>query len=197
MEEGLENFNIIRLAGNDRFGTNLAILKEAGVADKEILICTGLSFADSLSASSSERPILLVWNKLTEDQKIFLDSLNGNKLYVIGGESAVSKDMEKKVAAYGETERVGGANRFETSVNIAGKFFDNPDSAVLAYAWNYPDGLCGGALAATMDAPLILTMTKYEAKAAEYIQGQGINKGAILGGTGLNSEGSVAILFAQ
>ena len=195
METGLDNFNVVRLAGFDRFGTNLAILEEAGVGSKDILICTGLSFADSLSASASELPILLVWNKLTEDQKAFLDKLNGNKLYVIGGASAVSKDMEKKVAVYGETERVGGANRFETSVNIAEKFFESPDSAVLAYAWNYPDGLCGGALAATMDAPLILTMTKYEAKAAAYIQSQNIQSGAVLGGTGLISEESVATIF--
>lgn len=27
---------------------------------------------------------------------------------------------------------------------VAEKYFENPESAVLAYAWNYPDGLCGG-----------------------------------------------------
>ena len=197
MEDGLELFQVKRLAGADRFGTNLAILEEAGVGDKDILVCTGLSFADSLSASASKMPILLVWNKLTDAQKEFLSGLNGNNLYIIGGESAVSMDMQNQVAEYGPVDRIGGSNRFETSVLIAEWFFDDPDSAVLAYAWNYPDGLCGGALAATMDAPLILTMTKYETQAAEYIQGYNITTGTVLGGTGLISDKSVELIFPQ
>ena len=197
MEDGLESFQVKRLAGADRFGTNLAILEEAGVGDKDILVCTGLSFADSLSASASKMPILLVWNKLTDAQVEFLSGLNGNNLYIIGGESAVSMDMQKQVGKYGPVDRIGGSNRFETSVLIAEWFFDDPDSAVLAYAWNYPDGLCGGALAATMDAPLILTMTKYETQAAEYIQGHNITTGTVLGGTGLISDKSVELIFPQ
>ena len=195
MESGLSGFTVKRLAGEDRFGTNLAILREAGVADKEILVCTGLSFADSLSASASELPILLVWNNLTEAQKGFLDGLDGNKLCVIGGTTAVSKSMEKQVSAYGETRRIGGANRFETSVLIAEAFFDAPENAVLAYAWNFPDGLCGGGLAAVLDAPLVLTMDKYEAKAAEYVQGQGIGNGYILGSGELISDKTVKTIF--
>ncbi|MBQ8835399.1 MAG: cell wall-binding repeat-containing protein [Oscillospiraceae bacterium] len=191
METGLGGFTIKRLAGEDRFGTNLAILQEAGVGDKDILVCTGLSFADSLSASASELPILLVWKNLTEGQKGFLNKLNGNKLYIIGGETAVSSNMEKQVSAYGETRRIGGKNRFETSVLIAEEFFDSPDSAVLAYAWNYPDGLCGGGLAAVLDAPLILTMNKFEAKAEEYIQSQGISNGYVLGTGELISDETV------
>ena len=67
---------------------------------------------------------------------------------------------------------------------------------MLAYAWNYPDGLCGGALASTMDAPLILTMTGYESQAGEYVQSHGISKGTILGGVGLISDDSVCAIYA-
>ena len=185
MEEGLEGFTVKRLAGTDRFGTNLAILEEAGVADKDILVCTGLTFADSLSASASERPILLVWKDLTEAQQNFLENLNGNKLYVIGGESAVSKETEEQVAAYGEVTRVAGGNRFETSVKVAETFFEAPTAVVLAYAWNFPDGLCGGALAATLDVPLVLTMNDWGATAIEYAKAMDIQGGTVLGGTNL------------
>ena len=195
METGLEGFQVNRLKGDDRFGTNLAILAEAGVGDKPVLVCTGLSFADSLSASAAELPILLVWKNLTETQKAFLGSLKGNEFYVIGGESAVSKSMEEQIAAYGVTERVQGANRFETSIAIAERFFYKPETAVVAYAWNFPDGLCGGPLAATMDAPLILTMDKYEARAAEYLQAQPIREATILGGESLIPEKSVEKIF--
>ena len=101
------------------------------------------------------------------------------------------------MAAYGDTTRIGGNNRFETSVLIAETFFENPKSAVLAYAWNYPDGLCGGALASTMDAPLILTMTNYETQAAGYVQNHGLSKGTILGGTGLIADDSVRTIFGM
>ncbi|MBQ8833676.1 MAG: cell wall-binding repeat-containing protein [Oscillospiraceae bacterium] len=68
-------------------------------------------------------------------------------------------------------------------------------AAVLAYAWNFPDGLCGGPLAAAMDTPLILTMTGYESQAEEYVQSFGLTKGIILGGTGLISDASVREIF--
>ena len=194
-EDGLDDFDVNRLAGGNRFETNLMILEEAGVGDKPILVCTGLSFADSLSASASKLPILLVWNNLTDGQKTLLDGLKGKKLYIIGGESAVSKGMEKQLTAYGEVERVAGGNRFETSVAIAEKFFDAPKSAVLAYAWNFPDGLCGGPLAASMDAPLILTMGNYEAQATGYVRGNAIKNGIILGGETLIPEKSVNQIF--
>ena len=196
-KDGLEEqFTVNRLAGGNRFETNLLVLQEAGVGDKPILVCTGLDFADSLSASATKLPILLVYgNKLLPEQAAFMESVKGRELYIIGGEGAVSKNMETALTAYGTVERVAGGNRFETSVMIAEKFFTAPESAVLAYAWGFPDGLCGGPLAATMNAPLILTMEKYEAKAAEYIQSKGIASGTILGGEKLIPESSINKIF--
>ncbi len=195
IEEGLQGVEIKRLAGNDRFGTNLAILEEAGVGNKPILVCTGIDFADSLSCSATELPILLVFRHLTEEQHTFLDGLNGNSLYIIGGKSAVSTELQLEVGAYGPTTRLGGDHRFETSVMIAQTFFENPDSVVLAYAKNFPDGLCGGALASTMKAPLLLTMTKFESYAAEYAEGADITDGVVLGGTGLISDEAVRTIL--
>ena len=194
-ETGLDGFTVKRLAGGNRFETNLMVLEEAGIGDKPVLVCTGLSFADSLSASATELPILLVWKELTTEQKELLAGLNGNDLYVIGGESAVSTRLEEQIAAYGITERVQGNNRFETSIAIAEHFFYKPESVVLAYAWNFPDGLCGGALAVTMKAPLILTMERYETRAAEYVQGLPIAKSIILGGEKLVPESTVNTIF--
>ena len=51
-EDGLDGFAVKRLAGGNRFDTNLMVLEEAGIGDKPVLVCTGLSFADSLSASA-------------------------------------------------------------------------------------------------------------------------------------------------
>ena len=193
--EGLGSYSVVRLWGNNRYETNLRILEEAGVEDEEILIATGKNFADSLSASASKKPILLVDKQLTIDQKIYLDSLNGNDMVILGGESAVSETLEKELQRYGSVYRVGGSTRYETSVMIAEKFYNEVDCVVLAYAANFPDGLCGGALASAMNAPLILTKTDSEAQAMSYVKKYELTRGVVLGGPGLISDASMKFLF--
>jgi putative cell wall-binding protein len=189
METGLEGFTVKRLAGATRYETNLAILKEAGVGDKDILVCTGKNFADGLSASAVNMPILLVKDSLNSSQKAFLDTLGGdNKIYIIGGTNAVNKNTANALATYGTVERIEGATRYETSVNIAKKFFPDADCVVLAYGNNFPDGLSGGPLACALDAPLILTTGGKEAVAVTYAAEAGVDSGVVLGGTGLISD---------
>lgn len=199
-EDALSGYTIKRLGGKTRFDTNLLILREAGVkAGDEILVCTSTNFADSLSASAVGKPILLVFNeagKLYGDQPQYLASLEGCTFTIIGGESAVCAGLEEAVSAYGTTRRLAGANRFETSVQVARTYFSHPDTAVLAYAWNYPDGLCGGPLAYGMDAPLVLTMDGYSSQAADYVGEQGIGLGYVLGTGELIADGTVYAIFA-
>ena len=200
-EAGLEGYDVVRLGGANRFETNILILEEAGIdPGSEILVCTSTNFADSLSASATGKPILLVWNERGElygDQSEFLASLEDCSFTVIGGENAVGTALMDAIGTYGQVDRLAGANRFETSVLVAQKYFEAPEYAVLAYAWNYPDGLCGGALAYTLDAPLVLTMTKYEAQAAEYILSCGIEKAIVLGGESLISDDAIRTVFAM
>ncbi len=200
-ETELSDYEVKRLGGKDRFETNLLILEEAGVAaGSEILVCTSTNFADSLSASATGKPILLVFNEkgiLYGDQPEYLAGLENCTFTVIGGESAVSEELAAAIGEYGDVERLAGGNRFETSVLVAEKYFEAPETAVLAYAWNYPDGLCGGALAYSMNAPLILTMTKYESEAVEYATNEGITAGIVLGGDSLISDAAVRAIFAM
>lgn len=191
MEKGLRGFKIKRLSGKDRYATNLEILKEAGVEDKTILITTGKTFADSLSASAAGMPILLVGKTLSAEQKEFLENAAGQKI-VIGGKGAVSEEILKNAGA---TERLGGQTRYETSVKIAERFFENPKGAVLAYASNFPDGLCGGSLAYVMNSPLLLTKTENTAAAENYVQKQELKGGVVIGGTGLISDEAAEKIF--
>ena len=199
METELEKQGIThveRLAGKDRYLTNLEILKAAGVTGKNLLICSGTGYADSLSASALGKPILLVGNSLTQEQKDFLtevkEDMSGD-FFVIGGKGAVSEEVFDEVQAYakGTTERVAGANRFETSVAIAQRFLPSRlDTAVLAYAMNYPDGLAGGPIAYAKESPLLLvTDTNYSAAKA-YIGNAGIKKVIVMGGKALISDSS-------
>ena len=195
MDTGLDGFNVKRLAGATRYDTNLLILEEAGVAYEDILICTGINFADSLSAAATGRPILLVKDSLNDSQKAFLQNHAANKKYILGGTAAVSTKVENQTKVYGTVERIGGNTRYETSVLIAKEFSPNANQAVLAYAQNFPDGLSGGALAYAMKEPLVLTASGKEAAAAAYAKEQGITSGVILGGSGLISDKAVRTIF--
>ena len=182
-----------RVAGADRFGTNLEILKETGVsADQPILIATAVNFADSLSASATGLPMLLVYGKLTAEQKAFLETTS-KKFVIVGGVNAVSADLEAELKAIGSVERLAGASRYETSVMVAEKFISNPDDVVLAYARNFPDGLCGGPVAYALGAPLILTDNIDPSVADKYVDG--ISAGIVVGGDGLISDASARAIF--
>ena len=200
MEDMLMGLKLKRLAGADRYETNLLILKEAGVTPgQKILVCTGSNFADSLSGSATGMPILMVNNAsgtLSGNQKAFLENL-GASFCIVGGEGAVSRGLEEALRQYGAADRLAGADRFATSVLVANTFFDAPANVVLAYAGNFPDGLCGGALAYGMGAPLILTMTGRDTMAAAYAKGNGITQGIVLGGGGLIADSTVRWILSM
>ena len=194
MEEGMGMYYVERLAGKTRYETNLAILREAGTAGEDVLVCTGKNFADALSAAAVCKPILMVGDELNDVQRNFLAGVSGN-LIIIGGTGAVSAGIEEELWNYGDTERVKGASRFETSVLVAERFFDDPSQAVLAYAMNFPDGLCGGALAYAMGAPIILTQTDNEDAAIAYAEENEIFGGVVLGGSSLISDNAAKKIF--
>ena len=194
--KGLSGYDIKRLAGKNRYETNLLILEEAGVETGEILVCTGTDFADSLSASATGKPILLVGKKeLTDGQAAFLKKHTGSQFYIIGGEAAVSRTIENAIKKYGSTKRIYGNNRYETSAEVAKAFFKDPESAVLTYGKNFPDGLSGGPLAMEMNVPVLLTSTDKTGSAAWYVDKYNIEKGIVLGGSSLISDAAVQKIF--
>jgi putative cell wall-binding protein len=183
--------NVKRLAGDNRYATNIAILKESGVDSEEILVCSGLNFADSLSASAVGMPILLVGTELTTTQLAYLKSLDSNKYYIIGGTGAVSEKVKSQLSRW-STERIYGSNRYETSVAVAKAFFDDKTkSVVLAYGLNFPDGLSGGPLAMSIGAPLILSTTSNTSAAESYVTQIDLKGVVVLGGVSLISNAAV------
>jgi putative cell wall-binding protein len=194
-------FEVERLYGNTRYATNLKILETAGVNNEEILICTGIDYADSLAASATGLPIVMVNNitgKLTEEQLAFFEAHAANKFTIVGGNAAVSDTLQAKIETIvGPVDRVYGDSRETTSVAIADRYFTSPECILAAYSRNFPDGLCGGPLAYAMNAPLLLVNSGKEAPAANFVKANSIVKGIILGGTAAVSDESVHIIFAD
>ena len=202
VEKQLNGFAIERLAGNDRYETNLAILRRAGgVGYNDLLVCTGTNFADSLSASATGQPMLLVGKKLTARQKVFfMETLPETNVVIVGGEGAVNKTVEKELKkAYENVSRLAGSSRYETSVMVADKYFEKPSYAVVALATNFPDGLSGGALAYALQSPLLLTNGQKVnfSITAKYTNSQNITAGYVLGGNKLVTDEAKDAIFKK
>lgn len=198
--------SIIRLAGTDRFETNAAILQEAGVAPGEdLLVVDAHNFADALSASALGKPILLVDRRigaLTEKQRDFIAQSGFGRIFALGGVGAVPETVFAELQEVGgETpvERIGGQTRYETSVNIARRFFGQVDCIALATGTNFPDGLAGGPLAYACHAPLLLTRNNQEAVGvvSDYTKSTGAETYLVFGGTGVMPDGVVNLIMGR
>ncbi|AWB16294.1 cell wall-binding repeat-containing protein [Clostridium botulinum] len=165
-----EGYALTELGGKTRFETNLAISKylveKHNVKADEILVVNGKDgFSDALSAApvaAAKGQILLIVGKDTSTADLaakFIEEHN-SKVTVIGTEKIIPKTVYDKLGA---KERViGGANRFETNLNIMKHFKLNTDKLYVANATGdgYADALVASALAGRTASQLILTHTK-------------------------------------
>ena len=183
LEQKLQGINIKRIGGSDRFETNLLILKEARVHGEELIVCSGLNFPDAVSASAANKPILLADDKLSASQKNYLSTIDPLKVYFIGGDKAVTKTVRDEFT--GDTVRLAGSDRFETSRLIAENLFlSHPDRVILASGLNFPDALVGGAFNQDIGVPVLLVgpdfADAYNAK--KFVSENGTKSLILLGG---------------
>lgn len=183
LEQKLQGINIKRIGGSDRFETNLLILKEARVHGEELIVCSGLNFPDAVSASAANSPILLADDKLSVSQKNYLSTIDPLKVYFIGGDKAVPKAVRDEFT--GNTVRLAGSDRFETSRLIAENLFpSHQDRVILASGLNFPDALVGGAFNQDTRVPVLLVgpdfADAYNAK--KFVSENGTKSLILLGG---------------
>ena len=194
-EQKLSAYDVERLGGANRYLTNIEILKFVEGGKTDLIVCSGLNFADALSASSLKLPILLVGNSLTKDQIAYLKKCDIENIYIIGGTAAVSKNVEDQLKQFDSApERIFGSTRYETSIAVARRFFGNDaETAVLAYGQNFPDGLSGSPIASALREPIILAKNDNNVinNIAAYTKSAGIKKAIVFGGSGLISDANV------
>lgn len=201
------SFKTSRISGASRYDTNLAIL-EKGIAMQEtkdlsaskVIVCSGTGYADSLSASSSGDPILLVNpdTGLSNKQKEFLKKYKANSFVIAGGLEAVPSEVEESLAEFGTVVRKSGETRYETSYELANYFADEngySDAIGLAYGENFPDGLCAGPYAYYRNLNLLLCKTDEMAYPQAFVEKWGPKVGIAFGSANLISDEVVMGLF--
>lgn len=191
--------NIKRLGGIDRFDTNNIIVNSLNIEKgTPIVITNGYGFADELSVSSiaaaNGYPIFITdVNTLPNSVKSQILNIQPSKIYIIGGQGAVSDNIKTQIKSAvpsmdsNNIIRIGGQDRYETSLNICKYFKPNSDTVILASGENFPDALSGTALAGKYNAPIILTNGEDISKQKDYLDSNNYKNIILLGGNGVIS----------
>ncbi len=156
------------LQGNRRFETAVAISKEGWNSNADtVIIASAYSVVDGVSAtplaSIKNAPILLVdKNEVTNSTKEELKRLNPSNIILIGGTDVVNDNIYKEVKSIlpsASIKRIGGINRYETSLNIAKEMskYKNIDKVYVAGGHGEADALSIASKAGEDKAPIILT----------------------------------------
>jgi len=204
-----EGITIERLAGDNRYGTCVAIAEElASLKGKKfttLYFASGENYPDALSVSVAAaiegNPVLYVPGK-GEVENYVEEFVTENKCktgVVLGGEGAVSKKGYDSLTHLGlKMSRISGSDRYETSVKINQQnqsLFTGKGVAV-ATGTSFPDALAGGALCAKLKMPVILVSEKSYGDAVDYIKSVNPDDLIIFGGTAAISD-NLAIKLAD
>lgn len=164
---GLPPSEVSRLAGAGRAQTAAEISAatfEPGV--QVAYVATQGNFPDALTggpaAALDGGPILLTGRdalpQATADE---LARLQPERIVVLGGTSAVSEAVANDLtnhATTGQVDRLSGPNRFDTAAAVSeARFEPGTDVAFVATGEQFPDALAGGASAARLAGPVLLT----------------------------------------
>ncbi|MDU5977384.1 MAG: cell wall-binding repeat-containing protein [Finegoldia magna] len=141
---------VTRISGKDRIQTSVEISKSAYTTSENVVLASGFNFADALSAgqlaSALNAPLLLSsQNKLDSQTKNEINRLKAKKVFVVGGDNAISKtgiDITLKSEKIDVT-RLEGQDRYSTSQKVMEKTKEiiNPEYLLIASGKNFPDAL--------------------------------------------------------
>jgi uncharacterized delta-60 repeat protein len=144
-------FETVRFAGADRFET-AAIVARDGLGSPDVIVeTTGLGFADALAAgavaASLDGAVLLTAGASQTSATLAYITDEHPTRYALGGPAAAADSGATSVA---------GADRYETAVLAALRFFPTIDAIGFASGTSFADALAGGTHAARTGAPLLL-----------------------------------------
>ena len=173
-----KGFTVTRLGGNSQYDTNLLILEEGdkkyaeannGKVNKNVLICTGESYYDGLSAGATGNPIRLVNNTIYSGQATYLSQRGTNTITIIGGPKAVANRVDTQAKKYGSVSRCYGNSLYDTAVAVAKKFFGKkPKEVILTSGTRFQEGIMAGPLAQAKKCPVVFVSSSNIAPAYNY-----------------------------
>lgn len=190
----VEAVRMVRISGKDRFDTGVEVSKDGwSEGSSAVVLASGNSFADALSATPLAKkynaPILLTdTSAMSASVEGEIKRLGAKTAFIAGGTGVISTNIENKLKSLGiNVIRLGGVDRFDTSVRIA-KFLGDSSEIVVASGMGFADAVSIAPIAAIKNMPIILTDTSaVPASVDAYfkLKASSIKKTYIIGGDGV------------
>lgn len=163
--EAISKWDVIK--GNNRFSTATEISKMNYATGGTVVLVNGNAVADGIAATplaaSENASILLAnTNNLPKETANRMKEIAPQKVIIVGGENAVSKALEAKIANdYAvEVQRIAGKDRYATSFEIAKKLVESGaeiNTAYIVAGIGEADALSVASKAGADKQPIILT----------------------------------------
>lgn len=184
-------YPIERLSGQDRIDTALSISQKGWTSADTVILCEYSDFPDSIASTpfavSQNAPILLTQGN-TLDPRVAqeLKRLQPHKVVLLGGTGVLKPSIEKELEQYNfisEIERIGGADRYETSILLAKRI--HSESLILANGDDFPDALSAASFAGIKQIPIVLTSKVLPDSVYQYINEVNPEQVIVIGGEGV------------
>lgn len=184
-----------RLAGGTRYET-AGLLFDQGNWQQggSIVLASGANYPDALAASALagdlNAPIMLTdSNALSSETEWRIQKLKPSRVYIVGGNAAVSASVERRVAQLAGSgsciQRIAGDTRYDTSLAVASSLSNPSDTAIVTTGTNYADALSISPYAFATGSPVVLSSPSsgLSDSALKAIKKAGYKKAVIVGGT--------------
>ena len=200
------NIEVERIAGTWASDTANDIAKKLDKSDTAI-VATSWGYEDALSAASyayaNKAPIFLAnYNTATLDASSIqtMKDKGVKKVYIVGGTSVVSPEVEAQLSAAGITvERIAGETAYDTSAKLATRLISlgmSANNMAIATGWGYTDALAGAALCGKQNSVMVLADNTNQTAINDVVAAnkQSIKNYYIFGGTSVVGEGATDAL---
>ncbi|TFV83802.1 hypothetical protein E4V99_01555 [Microbacterium sp. dk485] len=189
---------VTRLAGDDRYGTAVAVSQAFAPGVAVVYVATGADYPDALSAAAVAArdggPLLLTRRHvLPAAVAAEIARLAPARIVVVGGTGVVDAGVERQLGAIAPTSRVSGRDRYETSARLVASAFPAgaaPD-VLLATGRTFPDALAASGAAGAAGMPVLLVNG-----AAQALPSDVLSELARLGARGISVAGGYGAVSA-
>lgn len=153
-----------RIAGQDRFETCSSIADSGWTKSDYAVLVNSEMYADAVVSSpladKYKAPILLTEKDNIQD--IIVDKLNKlrvKKVFILGGPSLISKNVEEQLENMGISieERIAGQDRYETAVKVASHITNPNNSIYVVNGEDWRNALAISPIATISHSPIIFT----------------------------------------
>ncbi len=155
---------VVRLGGSDRYSTSQLIVADAFDNALTGFVATGRNYSDALAASAAAAhefgPVILVdgaASSASAQAMTLIEDIGIETIYIAGGTGVVAEGIATDLATVpgvSTVTRLGGADRYATSLLINQAIFSTVFDGYLATGDGFADALAGAALAGKNLAPL-------------------------------------------